>query len=78
MIGIAEHDIGPGIAHLAPVHALHRAGRADRHERRGSHHAMRRGQAAGPRSAVRTQKLKMIGKAHGQRLLRDLRRVSPH
>ena len=24
MIGIAEHDIGAGLAHVAPVHALHR------------------------------------------------------
>ena len=46
MIGIAEHDIGAGIAHLAPVHALHRAGGADRHEGRRPHHAMRRGQPA--------------------------------
>ncbi len=34
MIGVAEHDIGAGIAHLAPMQALHCAGGADRHEGR--------------------------------------------
>ena len=32
VIGVAEHDIGAGIAHLAPMHALHGARCADRHE----------------------------------------------
>ena len=66
MIGVAEHDIGAGIAHLAPVHALHRARRADRHEGRRTHHAMRRGQAAGAGIAVGCEQFKMVGKAHGR------------
>ena len=65
MIGIAEHDIGAGIAHLAPVHALHRARRADRHEGRRPHHAMRRGQPAGAGIAVGREQFEMVGKAHG-------------
>ena len=65
MIGIAEHDVGAGIAHLAPVHALHRAGRADRHEGRRLHHAMRRGQAAGAGGTVGGEQFEMIGKTHG-------------
>jgi len=46
MVGIAKHDIGAGIAHLAPMQALHGAGGADRHEGRRPHHAMQRGQLA--------------------------------
>ncbi len=63
VIGVAEHDVGAGIAHLAPVHALHGAGCADRHEGRCAHHAVRRGQAAGAGRAVGRQQLEMVGKA---------------
>jgi hypothetical protein len=76
VIGIAEHDVGAGIAHLAPVHALHRAGRADRHEGRRPHQAMRRGEASAARRAVGTQKLEMIGKAHASAYCVTLRPVS--
>ena len=65
MIGVAEHDIGAGVAHLAPVHALHRARGADRHEGRRPHHAMRRGQPAGAGGAVGGEQFEMVGKAHG-------------
>src|ERR1700676_4770068 len=64
MIGVAEHDIGAGIAHLAPMHALHGASGADRHEGRRSHHAMRRGQFARARAAVGRDQIEVIGKAH--------------
>src|SRR4029078_11544956 len=60
----AEHDIGAGIAHLAPMHALHGPRRADRHEGRRPHRAMRRGQPAGAGRAVCSQQLKMIGNVH--------------
>ena len=61
MIGIAEHDIRPGIAHLAPMQALHRAGGTDRHEGRRLHRAMWRRQPPGARSAVTAEQFKMIG-----------------
>ena len=64
MIGIAEHDVGAGIAHLAPVQALHGASGADRHEGRRPHHAMRRGQLARARRAVGRDEIEVIGKAH--------------
>ena len=70
MIGVAEHYIGAGVAHFAPMHALHGACGPHRHESRCSHHAMRRRQPAGARSAVGRHKIKMIGRAH-DRLLRD-------
>ena len=65
MIGVAEHDVGAGVAHLAPMHALHGARGADRHEGRRPHHAMRRGQPAGARAAVGGEQFEMVGKAHG-------------
>ena len=64
MVGIAEHDIGAGIAHLAPVHALHRPRGADRHEGRRLHHAVRRRQFSGARLAVGRDEIEVIGKAH--------------
>jgi len=64
MVGISEHDIGTGIAYLAPVHALHGAGGADRHEGRRPHHAVRRRQPADARLAVGRDELEVIGKAH--------------
>src|SRR4029079_19501687 len=64
MIGVAEHDIGAGIAHLAPMHALHGPRRADRHEGRRPHRAMRRGQPAGAGRAVCSNQLKMIGSVY--------------
>src|ERR1700694_629512 len=64
MIGIAEHDIGAGIAHLAPVQALHGAGGADRHEGRRSHHTVRRRQPPGASLAAGCDKIKVIGKVH--------------
>ena len=65
MIGIAEHDIGAGIAHLAPVHALHRARGADRHEGRRPHHAVGGGEPAEPGLAVGGEQFEMIGNVHG-------------
>ncbi len=64
VIGIAERDIGAGGAQVAPVHAFHGAGRADRHEGGRAHHAMRRGQAAGAGAPVGRKQFKVIGKAH--------------
>src|SRR5450631_462655 len=64
MIGIAEHDIGAVIADIAPMHALHRAGGADRHEGRRAHHAVRRCQPAGARRPVGREEIEVIGKAH--------------
>ena len=61
MIGVAEHDVGTGLTHLAPVHALHGAGGSDRHEGRRAHHAMRRGQAPGARGAIGGEQFEMIG-----------------
>src|SRR6185312_11265464 len=52
------------LAHLAPMHALHRTGRADRHEGGRPHHAMRRGQPAGAGAAVGGKQFEMVGKAH--------------
>ncbi|MGY4236709.1 hypothetical protein ACVIIW_005656 [Bradyrhizobium sp. USDA 4449] len=65
MIGVAQHDICAGITHLAPVHALHGAGGADRHEGRSPHHTMRRGQAAGAGGAIGGEQFEMIGQIHG-------------
>ena len=65
VIGVPEHDIGARLAHLPPMHAFHGAGGADRHEGRGAHHAMRRGQSPGARLAVSRQQFEMVGKAHG-------------
>ena len=64
VIGVAEHDIGAGIAHLAPVQALHGACGADRHEGRRPHHAMRRGQLARARRAVGRDEIEVVGKTH--------------
>ena len=77
MIGVAEHDIGAGVAHLAPMHALHRAGGADRHEGRRSHHAMRRRQPAGAGLAVTPEQFEMIGRCHRLDLSRNNRQASP-
>src|SRR3984893_17358191 len=65
MIGIAEHDIGAGIAHLAPVQALHGAGGHDGSEGRRSHHTVRRRQPPGASLAAGCDKIKVIGKVHG-------------
>jgi hypothetical protein len=70
MIRVAEHDIGAGVAHLTPMHALHGACGPHWHESGRPHHAMRRPQPAGAGYAVGRHKVKMIGKAH-DRLLRD-------
>ena len=52
MIGVAEHDIGAGRAHVVVVHALDRRLRADRHEGWRAHRAVRRRDFAGARGAV--------------------------
>jgi hypothetical protein len=75
MIGVAEHDVGAGIPHLAPVHAFHGAGGADRHEGRRLHHAMGRRQPAGSRRAVGCEQLEVIGYTHLSRLLRHKGRL---
>jgi hypothetical protein len=77
MVGIAKHDIGAGLAHLAPMHPLHRARGADRHEGRRPHHAMRRGQPAGTGRAVGGEQFEMIGKAHGWLMARQAGLVQP-
>src|SRR5271169_2446012 len=50
MIGIRENDFGAEFFKRLLRQALHRRGGADGHERRRMNHAMRRGQAAKPRS----------------------------
>jgi hypothetical protein len=65
MIGIPQHDVGAGFAHLAPVHALDGARGAAGHEGGRAHHAMGRGQASRARPAVGREQLEMVGKAHG-------------
>ena len=52
MIGVGEQDIGAGRAHIVMMHALDRRLRADRHERRRAHDAVRRCHLAGARGAV--------------------------
>ena len=44
MIGVAEHDVGAGVAQLVPVHPLHGALRSDRHECRRAYDPVRRRQ----------------------------------
>src|SRR5438132_14415435 len=70
MVGVAEHDVGTGLTHLAPVHALHRAGGTDRHEGGRAHHAVRRGQAPGARGAIGGEQFEMIGQT-GVRTIHD-------
>jgi hypothetical protein len=65
MIGVAEHDIGAGVARLAPMHAFHGTRGANRHESRCPHHAVRRGQSAGAGVAVGAEQFEMVRKAHG-------------
>ena len=77
VIGVAEDDIGPGVAHLAPLQALHGALRPDGHERRRSHRAMRRGEKAGASLAVAAEQLEMIGEAHAADLPGNSRQASP-
>jgi len=77
MIGVAEHDIGAGLAHLPPMHALHRTRGADRHEGGRSHHTMRRRELAGASVAVAPKQFEMIGKAHRLDLSRNSRQASP-
>jgi hypothetical protein len=64
VVGIAEHDVGAGFAHVAPVQALHGSGRSNRHERGRPHHPVRRRQATGPRGAVGRKQLEVVGKRH--------------
>src|SRR5260370_3403334 len=52
MIGVCQHDVGAGGAYVVVMHALDRALRADRHESRRAHHAMRRRDFAGARGVV--------------------------
>ena len=52
VVGVAEDDLGARILDVAVRDALHRAARADRHERRRLHDAVRRRQHAAPRRAV--------------------------
>ena len=52
VIGVAEDDLGAGLAHLIAGQRLDRAGGADRHEGGRLDHAARGDQAAGPRRAV--------------------------
>src|SRR5439155_26560747 len=77
VIGIAEHDIGPGIAHLAPMQALHRAAGTNGDESRRSYRAMWRRQAADARLSVTAEQFKMIGRGHQVDLSRNSRQASP-
>ena len=52
VIGVAEDDLGAGIAQVAMKRGLDRALRADRHERRRLHHAVRRVELAAARRAI--------------------------
>ena len=52
MIGIAEDNFGAGGAHVVMMHALDRGLRADRHEGRRMHDAVRGRHFAGARGAV--------------------------
>ena len=52
VIGVGEHDIGAGRAHVVVMHAFDRALGADRHEGGCAHHAMRGRDFAAPRAAV--------------------------
>jgi len=52
MVGVGQQDIGAGRAHIVMMHALDRRLRADRHERRSAHDAVRRRNLAGARGAV--------------------------
>ncbi len=52
VVGIGENDIGAGGAHVVMVHALDRRLRADRHEGRRAHDAVRRRDRAGSRGAI--------------------------
>ena len=58
MIGVAEDDIGAGIAHLLRVKRFYRAHGADRHERRRTNDAARRRDFPAPRRSVRGENAK--------------------
>ena len=64
VIGVAQHDVGAGLADLAPMHAFHRPERADRHEGRRPHRAMGCRQRAEPRGAVGGDKLERVRNGH--------------
>ena len=52
MVGVAQQDLGADRLEVAVGHALHRALRADRHERRRLHLAVRRRHTPAPGAAV--------------------------
>ncbi len=52
MIGVAEEDVGTGVAHLIGIERLDRRDRSDRHERRRANGPARRSDLAEPRKAV--------------------------
>ena len=58
MIGIGEDDLRAQVVEIAMRHRLHGALRADRHEGRRVHDAVRRRQHAAPRGAVRVRDFK--------------------
>ena len=62
VIGVAEDDLGARVLDVAERDPLHRAARADRHERRRLHRAVRRLEHAAPRGAV------AVGDAERERL----------
>ncbi len=52
MVGIAEDDVGAGLADLVEIHRLDRADGADRHEGRRADRAARHGDFAEARAGV--------------------------
>ena len=64
MVGIAEHDLGAGVAHHFRCQPLHRRLRADRHEGRRLHAAVRRDDLAAARGAVGFKEAEGEGLAH--------------
>jgi hypothetical protein len=65
MISVGENDIGPGASHIVMMHAFDRGLRADRHESRRTHYAMRGRDFAAPRGAVRRDQAKREWARHG-------------
>lgn len=52
VVGVAEEDVSPGLAHGFRLHRLHRRGGADRHEGRRADFPTLHGDDAGARLAV--------------------------
>ncbi len=73
VIGVAEQDVGPGLAHLIHRQRLHRAGRGHRHEGGRADLAPGGGEDAGAGGAVAG----VDGEGEGAHAARSRRQASP-